>query len=70
MLAAWSLQGKEEEVEAIVAQFIWVGPRPIVTRRELPDSFRMLVEIMERAPCWKEYGDDQTCEVDSKILMT
>jgi hypothetical protein len=69
MLAAWSLQGKEEKVEAIVAQFIWVGPRPIVTRRELPDSFRMLVEIMERAPCWKEDGDDQTCEVDIKILI-
>lgn len=69
VLAAWSLEGKALEVEAIVVQFNWPGPRPMVIRQKLPDSFRVLVEVIEKAPCWKEGGDEQTCEVDVKILM-
>ena len=68
---AWGLEGKEKEVAAVTVTFDWLEDRrPMVVREELPDSFQKILEIVEKAPCWKEKEEDaRQCDVRVLVIM-
>ena len=51
--------------------FDWLQDRvPMVVREELPDSFQKILEIVEKAPCWKEKEEDaKQCDVRVLVIM-
>lgn len=51
--ASWNIS--EAEIEAISVQFGWLhGTEALVVKREVPDSYGELLEMVEEAPCWAD----------------
>ena len=61
--ASWRIQ--EHCIEDVTATFGWLEDgTPMVLRKEIEDSFRMLLETVQDAPCWTaEISGRKRCEV-------
>ena len=53
-------KSKVDRVSGLRATFDWKAEceaeKAIVVKREYPDSFEILLEIVDEAPCWEQNG--------------
>ncbi|MCJ1404553.1 hypothetical protein MMC11_007779 [Xylographa trunciseda] len=63
ILASWRI--REDQVEDVTVTFGWLkDSTPMVVRKEIEDSFELLLEMIQDAPCWTAEGDGRKrCEV-------
>jgi hypothetical protein len=67
MLRAWDLEGREEQVMAVAVQVPWEGTdKVIVVKKNLADTFEVMMEKIDGAPCW---AAGTVCEVAVKIIL-
>jgi len=67
--ASWNIS--EAETEAISVQFDWLnGSEALVVKREVPDSYAELLEMIEEAPCWADgWMGRRKCSVKVMVHM-
>lgn len=67
--ASWNIS--EAEIEAISVQFGWLpGTEALVVKREVPDSYGELLEMVEEAPCWADgWMGRRKCSVKVMVHM-
>ncbi|MCJ1382436.1 hypothetical protein MMC17_005549 [Xylographa soralifera] len=67
IVASWRI--KEHQIEDVIVTFGWLkDSMPMVVRKEIDDSFEMLLETIQDAPCWTTEGNGRKrCEV--KVII-
>ncbi|MCJ1285915.1 hypothetical protein MMC26_005257 [Xylographa opegraphella] len=65
--ASWRIE--ELQIEDVIVTFDWLkDSTPMLVRKEIDDSFEMLLETIQDAPCWNTEGNGRKrCEV--KVMV-